>query len=303
MAECILAKRLKLSLDELRMQTLGAQVLLGFQMQCLFQPSFQHASLEERLADSVSLAAILLSLTSLLVPPSQHRLAESGEASFRLLRISDHSAEFALATMAIALGSIAFSISRHVGIEHPAVIGICVGMLASFVWFGVGNLLKRPSHTRLPEHEPVDLHTKIDQMLTEARVVLPGVQAMLGFQLIVVMTEAFQRLPSTYRDLHLVGLALTILCVALLLAPAAIHRLGFSGEDDACFHAIGSRFVSSALTPLALAMAFEVTIAAWKLSENATAAFAAGSSALMVLLGAWYAIPLIAKRQAVRRLE
>ena len=62
-------------------------------------------------------------------------------------------------------------------------------------------------------------------MLTEARVILPGVQAMLGFQLMVVMTDAFERLPVVYRDLHLVGLALTGVSTALLLAPAAIHRL------------------------------------------------------------------------------
>jgi hypothetical protein len=33
-----LAGRIKISLDELRMQVLGAQVLLGFQFQSLFQP-------------------------------------------------------------------------------------------------------------------------------------------------------------------------------------------------------------------------------------------------------------------------
>ena len=31
------------------------------------------------------------------------------------------------------------------------------------------------------------LHTRIDQMLTEARVILPGAQAILGFQLIVTI--------------------------------------------------------------------------------------------------------------------
>ena len=38
-----LADRLKTSLDELRMQVLGAQVLFGFQFQGLFQDTFEQA--------------------------------------------------------------------------------------------------------------------------------------------------------------------------------------------------------------------------------------------------------------------
>src|SRR3954447_21176386 len=96
MAQQGLSKQLKLSLDELRMQTLGTQVLLGFQLQSLFQPGFNQAVVEERIADGVSLAAILIAFTALIIPPSQHRIVESWEASRRLLRTSDRCAEIAL---------------------------------------------------------------------------------------------------------------------------------------------------------------------------------------------------------------
>jgi hypothetical protein len=35
------------------------------------------------------------------------------------------------------------------------------------------------------------LKSKIEQMLTEARVIIPGGQALLGFQLIATLTKAF----------------------------------------------------------------------------------------------------------------
>jgi hypothetical protein len=46
------------------------------------------------------------------------------------------------------------------------------------------------------------LHAKIEQMLTEARVVLPGAQALFGFQLAIVLTQSFEQLPSASRIVH-----------------------------------------------------------------------------------------------------
>jgi len=210
------------------MQTLGTQILFGFQLQSLFQPGFERAGKSERIA-------------------ARHRLAGAGDASRELLRLSDRCAELALGTIAIALGCIAFSLATHLGVAGPAYIAGAVTVLTLIMWFGAGVLRKRPSsHTDLPERESLDLHAKIDQMLTEARVVLPGVQALMGFQLIVVMTEAFQRLPTPFRNLHLIGLALTALSIALLLMPAAVHRISFAGDDDSRFHTIGSALVGAA---------------------------------------------------------
>ena len=301
MPEKALSKRLKLSLDELRMQTLGTQVLLGFQLQSLFQPGFVHAGMEEKVADGISLAAILIAFTMLIVPPSQHRIVAAWEATRSLLRTSDRCAEAALLAMAVGLSAIAISLSEHRGSTHSELIGLSVGAFALLTWFGIGAAMKRPARVQLPERETVDLHTKIDQMLTEARVILPGVQAMLGFQLIVLMTDAFERLPVLYRDLHLVGLTLTGVSMALLLAPAAIHRLAFDGEDDGRFHAIGSRLVTAALTPLATAMALEISVGTWKLTGDEPASIWAGACTLCMMLGAWYAVPLAMRKRAHAR--
>jgi hypothetical protein len=175
---------------------------------------------------------------------------------------------------------------------------LLIGALSSAVslvcWFGLGLAVKaKPSdREHLQEWEMTDLHTKIDQMLTEARVILPGVQAMLGFQLIVVMTAAFEQLPESYQRLHFAALALAVLSVILLLAPAAVHRLGFSGSDDARFHRIGTVLVTAALIPLMFAIAAECFIAAWKLSGNEAWSAIAAALALMLLLGLWYVLPL-----------
>ena len=295
MASTKLAEQLKISLDELRMQMLGAQVLFGFQLQSLFQPGFDQASYSERLADALTLAAILLSFAALLVAPTQHRLVERGEASSRLIRLSKRCAEFALGTMAVALGCIGYSIALHVEGSHPWLTGFAAFTLALLGWFGLGAVL-RPSQARRPagvQFEKVDLQQKIEQMLTEARVVLPGVQALLGFQLIVVMTQAFERLPRPLQQLHFVSLALCGVAVVVLLAPAAVHRIAFSGQDDARFHSIGTLLISIALVPLALSIAAELLIATWKLFHSTAVAGTAAGIALTLLLLLWYGLPLL----------
>ena len=43
--------------------------------------------------------------------------------------------------------------------------------------------------------KPTPLSTKVDQLLTEARIIIPGAQALLGFQFAVTLTRAFEQLP------------------------------------------------------------------------------------------------------------
>jgi Family of unknown function (DUF6328) len=67
-------------------------------------------------------------------------------------------------------------------------------------------------------------------MLTEARVVLPGAQALFGFQLAIVLTQSFEELPTASMIMHATSLFLVAFAVVLLMAPAAYHRIVYAGE-------------------------------------------------------------------------
>jgi hypothetical protein len=77
--------------------------------------------------------------------------------------------------------------------------------------------------SKTEEWSSTPLHAKIEQMLTEARVVLPGAQALFGFQLATVLTQS--------RIVRAASLLLIALTVVLLMTPAAYHRLVYAGED------------------------------------------------------------------------
>ena len=145
----------------------------------------------------------------------------------------------------------------------------------------------------LPPQAKTDLHEKIDQMLTEARVILPGAQALLGFQFAVTMTKAFAELPAMDRDIHFFALVMEALAIMVLLTPAAIHRLTFGGVDAERFHNIGSSLLTIALAPLALGIVADFYVAANKMLDNTTLAASSAGLAAILLVGLWYALPLL----------
>ena len=108
--------------------------------------------------------------------------------------------------------------------------------------------------------ENTSLNERITQMLTEARVVLPGVQTLLGFQLISVISQSFERLPTSSKLVHAVSLGCITVAVILLMAPAAYHRIVFSGQDADEVHRVGGWFVTCATIPLAFGLASDVYV-------------------------------------------
>jgi len=56
--------------------------------------------------------------------------------------------------------------------------------------------------------------------------VLPGIQALFGFQLIAVFNQGFgEKLSHGAQLVHLLALVLAALAMALVMTPAALHRL------------------------------------------------------------------------------
>jgi putative transcriptional regulator len=75
------------------------------------------------------------------------------------------------------------------------------------------------------KEEEVSLNTAATHILEECRMVLPGIQALFGFQLIAVFSQGFsEKLSEAQQQLHLAAIVLVVIAIALVMAPAAIHR-------------------------------------------------------------------------------
>jgi hypothetical protein len=289
---------LKTALDEMRMQMLAAEVLFGFQFASGFQSEFDRLSPLARYADATALILMVVAIALLIAVPSQHRLVEKGEATPRLYRAATLFACIALAPIALALACDFLVVTDYLfGAATGWIAAATVLVMGAGAWYGAALVLRhyvpRREQTMTAEKDgPTPLHSKIEQMLTEARVVLPGAQALLGFQFIAILTQAFGELPHDVRLIHFTALCAVALAIVLLITPAAIHRLTFDGSDRLRFHTIGSWLVTAALVPLAIGIACDLYVAVIKMLGDTSLALTVAISGFVLLVGLWYALPL-----------
>ncbi|MGH1574178.1 DUF6328 family protein [Methylobacterium sp. P31] len=292
---------MKVGLDETRILILGSQILLGFLFQGAFRPAFGRLSFHDRVVWVLALALITFTIALLIAPSVQHRMVERGQDTKRLLGVIGRYAGLALAPFALALGADLFlAVEPVLGPTAGGIAGASVCGLALLFWYGLEALKARTigdkerNMTREePEHEPTPVETKIEQMLTEARVMLPGAQALLGFQLVITFSDAFERLPFILKIAHLVALGLLALTVIWLMAPAAFHRIVYAGEDTPGFHTLGSRFLLAASATLALGVSADLGVVVSKVVDSERAGLVAALTSLFVLTGLWHVYPLI----------
>ena len=289
-----LQRKLKNALDETRLLILGAQVLFGFQFNGMFQEAFADLHLPLRLTACAGLVLIMIAIGLLIAPSMQHRIVERGEDSDRILSATTTLAALALFPLAMALGLDVFmAIERTFGVGAGVGLGASFFILAITFWYVLEFAIRenKPMRER-HDGKGTPLSAKVEQMLTEARVIIPGAQALLGFQLTVTLTRAFEQIPFESKLAHAAALCCIALSVILLMAPAALHRISFAGEDSADFLKIGSVFIVAAPLPLALGIALDTYVAIARALESNLAAASIAGTTVIVLMLLWYAYPV-----------
>jgi hypothetical protein len=287
-------RKLKIALDESRLLILGAQVLFGFQFQAAFQDLYADVPDHGRWVHCAGLLLLLISICCLMAPSLYHQIIFDGESRAAAIIIATRFAGASLLPFTLGLGAAAFvAFARMFGPMAGILFSLAFILTGLILLYGAGFVLRRPSRTRkMPKDDgETPLTTKIEQMLTEARVMLPGGQALLGFQLVATLTKSFHQLPLTFQYIHAAGLCAVALAVTLLMTPAALHRIAFHGDDDAGFFRIGSTLVVMAACPLAMGIAADVAVVFFQATQNRGISGSAGVAALGLLLGAWLAYP------------
>ena len=288
-------RRIKTALDETRLLILGAQILFGFHLNGAFQKGFAELSASSRALHVASFLAMTVAIALLMTPSLQHQIVDRGHATNRILDATTALAGAALLPFALSLGAdlfivIGYRFGAHVG----AIIGTAFALLAVAGWYGAEWALRRSPPPERPRDErdtPIDV--RVEHMLTEARVLLPGAQALLGFQLAVMFTEAFGQLPSSSTIVHVAALCCIALAVILLMAPASFHRISFHGQNTEGFHRLGSALILAAAVPLAGGIVGDLYVAVTKALDRPAVGVAVAAAAFLVLAMLWLAHPLM----------
>jgi len=149
--------------------------------------------------------------------------------------------------------------------------------------------------------EELSLADAITHLLEECRMVLPGVQALFGFQLIAVFNSGFaERLSPVEQRIHLLALGLVAVAGALVMAPAAYHRQTSPRAASARFLALGSRLLLCAMIPLIAGIGLDFYLIA-RIILAARGLSAILASLLMVVFATlWFGLPRVASRRSIR---
>jgi hypothetical protein len=130
----------------------------------------------------------------------------------------------------------------------------------------------------------------------EARMVLPGVQGVPGFQLVAVFNQRFELFSPGEQVVHLAAFLLVALAIGLMMTPAASHRQVERGRVSRRFVDLASRLLTVAMLPLIAGICLDTyLIARLILAERMGAVSVAGGVAIM-LASLWYALPAFCRR-------
>ncbi len=256
-------------LNETRILVLGIQILIGFGFRGFFEPGFEKMAPYTQQLQLAALGLMLAGFGVLMIPVPYHRIVLHGRNTGELHRLASLTVTAGLLPFAVSM-ALSFFLGAHwvLGTVASAVFSSVVLAATLTAWYGLEFLARWRKNGRphlyavidplrdidMTQEQETDLTTRVQQVLIECRVVLPGAQALLGFQLIIMWMTAFYKLSQPLKLLHLASLACVGVCTILLITPAAYHRIVEEGEDSEMLHHITARLLLWAMMFLALGM-------------------------------------------------
>jgi hypothetical protein len=146
------------------------------------------------------------------------------------------------------------------------------------------------------EREDLSLNDAASHVLEECRTVVPGMQALFGFQLIAVFSSAFsERLSSMERILHLTAIVLVTIAIALVMTPAALHNQTEPLAVSSRFIRISSRLLMASMAPLALGLCLDIYLVARVIVGTRGVAATVAASLLGVFIVLWVLLPRVSR--------
>jgi Family of unknown function (DUF6328) len=234
---------------------------------------------------------MMIVLGLVIAPSAYHRIVAESNASQRVCEIVTALSAPMLVLFAMAIGlDLMTAFARISDLPAGIAAGIASAAIALAIWFGPLALKPRPPK-RPMEAAATPIAAKIDYVLTEARIVLPGVQALLGFQLAIVFTIGFSELAPHLQVIHGLSAGLMTFAMVLLIAPAACHRIVYGGANTIDMYTVAQRFLMTATMFLALGVATDVYVVIVKTASNASAALLIALLTAATQIGMWLIWP------------
>lgn len=301
-----LKDKIENGLNDVRILILGGQVLIGAELRVFFEPDLSAIPHATQVAQLIGCGLMILGLGPLMLPAAYHQLVNEGEDTPEISKLTGIVLNYGLLPFAVGLAvGLLMAAQKIAGTRTAWISGILIGGLALALWYGVGymNLHNIKSEDDFKDDgqakngdKGTPLTDKIKQVLTETRMVLPGTQALLGFQVVIFLMQEFDKLPSVSKWIHFGSLIAVSLSAILLITPAAYHRIAFKGEDSEEFRIVAARLMLGAMFFLGLGLSGDFFVITLKITRSFAMAFGCSAALLVFFYTLWFAFPIWKRR-------
>ncbi|MDQ1615549.1 MAG: hypothetical protein QOJ60_1488 [Actinomycetota bacterium] len=134
------------------------------------------------------------------------------------------------------------------------------------------------------------------ELLNELRVAIPGIQFLFAFLLTVPFAQRFGQVGTFERASYFVTLVAAALASALLIAPAAQHRVLFRSRDKEELLRRANRYAYAGMLVLAIAIAAALLLIVGYLFGQMRG-YLVSCVFLLLVLWWWFVQPMLQRRR------
>ncbi len=302
-----LKDRIENVLNEARILILGGQVLIGVNYRSFFEDDFTRLGAFSQNVLAIGLGLMLVSLGLLMLPAPYHHLVERHRISEAFHAMVSRLLPLALLPFAVALAADLYVAGEKTFGSRGAALAGILGLITALVcWSGLefskgarragGFRWSRlfpwggdqVANRKKGESQDPKLTDKVKEVLVETRMVLPGAQALLGFQFIIVLMHGFDAMPATLKYIHFASLAAIAVSTILLMVPAAYHRIVYLGEDSEQFVLQAGRLLLGAMVFLGLGVSGDFLVVCHRVTGSTRISILAAAALLAFFYGLWF---------------
>lgn len=149
--------------------------------------------------------------------------------------------------------------------------------------------------------ESLSLKEEADQSLAEARMILPGMQALLGFQTIAVFNQRFEELTHGAQYLHLLSLLMIVAAIVLAMTPAALFRTAAGRFVTRGLLKRTTVLLTCAMLSLSLSLGLDSYVVATLVFDSRLACILFAAFVLLLCWAAWFLFPLWCRSFHIKR--
>jgi hypothetical protein len=292
---------INIDLNEDRTIILGVEILLGFSFSAVFSQGFNQLSLELRYMALAGTGFLIITTAFLIAPSTFQQMTPQTWSPVEFNTFVNNTMRWGLWFFAASLGT-GFCLAASVIAGLPAgyFIGGAVFILALMLWYGYELYTRWKNRSRIKretrdvmdrkpnDQNGVSLVEQVRVLFIESRVVLPGIQAVLGFQFASILTAGFQNMSQSLKLIHFFSMIMVLFSVILLIAPVAYHHITLEGVDTKRLVHFGGRMIIFSIVLLGLGLATDFYVVVDKITGSSELAIVGFGLTIALLFSVWF---------------